>query len=146
VLILPYRFADKSEILALQENSDVDLSAAVPENFYSDLDNIPTAYAGGVFLVAELNDRIVGMGGLLSTGEIVRMRVHTEHRRQGIATDILAKLVDWAREIGMRRVFLHTQEEQVAAQQLYITQGFEEVGRGTIHGNSVVGYERLLDS
>jgi GNAT superfamily N-acetyltransferase len=73
------------------------------------------------------------------------MRVHAEHRRQGLATRIVADLVDQARKLGMRRVFLHTLEEQVAAQRLYLANGFEESGRGSMHGNLAVAYERSID-
>jgi GNAT superfamily N-acetyltransferase len=144
MLIRPYRPMDRREVLALQDSADVDLNATVPDDFYSDLDDIESAYVGGVFLVAEVNGAIAGMGGLLSTGEIVRMRVHAEHRRQGLATRILASLIDRARDLGMKRVFLHTLQEQAAAQRLYVAHGFEEVGRGRIHGNPVVAYQRSI--
>jgi ribosomal-protein-alanine N-acetyltransferase len=139
--IRPYRPGDLSAVLALQTNSDADLAATVPENFYDDLRSIETAYAKGAFVIAESEDLIVGMGGLLPTGEIVRMRVDIQHRRKGIASQVLDALLLRARELGLSRVFLHTLNEQLAAQQLYQAKGFLELGRGEIHGNSVIAYE-----
>ena len=139
--IRPYRPSDQAAVLALQTNSDADLAATVPGNFYDDLRSIETAYAKGAFVIAESDDLIVGMGGLLPTGEIVRMRVDMKHRRKGIASRILDALLLRARELGLGRVFLHTLSEQRAAQQLYQATGFVEVRRGEIHGNTVVAYE-----
>jgi len=139
--IRPYRPSDRTAVCVLQTDSDADLAATVPENFYDDLRSIETVYAKGAFVVAETEGLIVGMGGLLPTGEIVRMRVDARHRRKGIASQMLDALLLHARELGLSRVFLHTLSEQHAAQQLYQATGFLEMRRGEIHGNSVIQYE-----
>lgn len=142
--IRPYTSSDRSAVLALRANSDAGLAATVPASFYDDLQSIDTAYEGGAFVIAESEDMIVGMGGLLRTGEIVRMRVAAQHRRKGIASQILEALLLRARELGLSRVFLHTLSEQFAGQQLYQATGFHESERGEIHGNSIIGYEKDL--
>lgn len=142
--VRPYRPTDHDGVSALRGSSEADLSATVPQNFYDDLGTIEATYEGGAFLVAELDGTVIAMGGLLATGEIVRMRVLSEHRRKGIASAILTALITRARELGMDRVFLHTLTEQRAARQLYLAHRFRETGQGEIHGNSVVGYECVL--
>ena len=135
---------DLPGILALQAAADVDLAARVPDDFYDDLRHVDAAYHGGALLVAELDGTIVGMGGLLPTGEIVRMRTDPGQRRKGIASGILSALLARAGQRRLKRVFLHTLREQTAAQQLYLTAGFRESGRGEIHGNPVIAYEKWL--
>jgi GNAT superfamily N-acetyltransferase len=113
--IRAYRSSDRAAVLALQANSDAGLAAVVPENFYDDLRDIDAAYEGGAFVIAETENTILGMGGLLPTGEIVRMRVVDQHRRKGIGSQILEALRLRAKDLGLSRVFLHTLREQHAA-------------------------------
>ena len=142
--IRDYRIADHADVLALKQAAEADLAADVPVDFYQDLQKIETSYAGGAFLVAEACGRIVGMGGLLPTGEVVRMRVDSAFRRRGIARQILEKLLARARRLGMERVFLHTLTVQHAARSLYVQAGFRESAGGEIHGNAVIAYEKFL--
>jgi ribosomal protein S18 acetylase RimI-like enzyme len=54
---------------------------------------------------------IVGTGILLlrpAEGEIVRMSVHRDYRRRGIATQLLAELLHLASEDGVSRIVVET--------------------------------------
>jgi len=77
-----------------------------------DLNDISSAYANAIFLVAWSQDKIVGTGALVprscEAAEIVRMSVLAEMRRQGIGKALLQQLVKRAREAGYHKIILET--------------------------------------
>jgi putative acetyltransferase len=93
-----------------------------------DLDDIAASYAGGVFLVARHQGQIIGTGALAprsnDTGEVVRMSVAANWRRQGIGRRILQDLVDGARQSGYRRIILETTETWQEVIAFYLRFGF----------------------
>ena len=145
MIVRLYKPEDQQAIELIQQESQSSLRANTPEGFFSDLTNIPAAFEGGLFLVAELEGRVAGFGGLFADGEIVRMRVRADCRRKGVATHILQALIAGAKQLGMKQVHLHTLEEQHSAQQLYLAFGFVETERGELHGNRVVAYHLSID-
>lgn len=70
-------------------------------------------------------DQAVGTGRLLPEFRIGRMAVVTAHRRSGIASLILERLVAVAAERGARTVVLHA---QVAVLDFYLRHGFAAEG------------------
>jgi ribosomal protein S18 acetylase RimI-like enzyme len=93
-----------------------------------DLDDISASYAGGVFLVAVLGDRIVGTGAMVphseDTAEICRMSVARAHRRQGIGGAILRRLLEAAQAAGFRKLILETTSTWKDAVAFYQKNGF----------------------
>lgn len=100
-----------------------------------DLQEIGAAYQdpGGEFLLGFLDGTLVAMGGLRprspEEGEIRRMRVHPDFQRRGFARQLLEDLEERARALGFGRLALDTTVEQLAAQRLYESAGFRQVGR-----------------
>lgn len=94
-----------------------------------DLDDIEHTYADAVFLVAWQKGRVIGTGALVpragDTGEIVRMSVAAEMRRQGIGRMILQKLCERARSKGYKRLVLETTETWADVIKFYKNFGFE---------------------
>ena len=83
----------------------------VDESLNADLDNIDRHYGRDCVLVALDGEQVVGTGILvLGAGEweIVRMSVHRDHRRSGIATRLLEKLLRHAPEYGVNRIVVET--------------------------------------
>ncbi len=84
----------------------------VKEAFNPDLDDIASSYRGETFLVAELGGGVVGTGALIYEGDgfgrVMRMSMRKEHRRKGIASAVLERLIDEARSRGYRQVVLET--------------------------------------
>lgn len=144
IQIRSYEPGDAAAIKRLHAESQVDVEANVAEDFFDDLFSIEESFAGGAFVVAHTGEILVGMGGLFASGEVVRMRVAAQHRRQGIARLILRELIESAERLGFQSIHLHTLQEQRAAQALYLSCGFVEVDRGSLHGNAVVAYARTL--
>jgi GNAT superfamily N-acetyltransferase len=116
-----------------------------------DLHQIEEVYqrAGGEFLVAEADGIVVAMGALKrsgpQSGEIRRMRVSPSYQRQGIGRNLLGALERRAAASGYTRLHLDTTTVQTAAQQLYVSAGYREVGREREGPFEVVLYEKTLD-
>ncbi len=60
---------------------------------------------------------------------ILNLAVHPEHRRRGIAWNLLREAISQAREQGARVAWLEVRPSNSAARALYESFGFEEVGR-----------------
>ncbi len=76
-------------------------------------------------LVTDAQRRPVGAGRIKADGHIGRMAVLKEYRGQGVGTAMLAALLEYAREQGHTRIFLHA---QISAVPFYARFGFIESG------------------
>jgi ribosomal protein S18 acetylase RimI-like enzyme len=115
-----------------------------------DLDAIPATYLddGGEFLVGLSDGRLVAMGALRhvtdTRGEVKRTEVDPAFQRRGYARLILAGLEDRARELGYRELRLDTTIRHTAAQHLFASAGYREVGRGQLAGVEVAYFAKSL--
>lgn len=104
-----------------------------------DLDDIAASYAGGVFLVAVNDGRLVGTGALLpeaaGVGRIVRMSVSAAERRRGIGRAVLRALIAAAAARGYTRIVLETTTTWADAIAFYEANGFRRTheAEGDIH-------------
>ena len=101
---------------------------AVDESLNTDLDDIDTHYDNDCVLVAVDSATVVGTGVLLireTEGEIVRMSVHRDYRRRGIARQVLAELVNLATGYGVKRIVVETNAKWIEARNLYEAFGFK---------------------
>ncbi|MCI7369622.1 MAG: ribosomal protein S18-alanine N-acetyltransferase [Firmicutes bacterium] len=71
----------------------------------------------------------VGMMYVLDEGYISNVAVSPEHRRLGIADTLINALIDRANEKDLSFVTLEVRKSNVPAIELYIKNGFSEVGR-----------------
>ena len=69
-----------------------------------------------------------GMSYVLDEGEIVNVAVHPDYRRRGYARAVLGALFRFADAHGIRHLVLEVRASNVAAQALYRSLGFTEVG------------------
>lgn len=87
----------------------------------------------GVFVVARVDDRAVGCGGLQRfadrTGEVKRMWIDEGRRGVGLGRRMLAELEGHARRLGYRRVLLDTNAVLVEAIALYRSSGYRQIER-----------------
>jgi ribosomal protein S18 acetylase RimI-like enzyme len=100
---------------------------SIDESLNRDLDDVDTHYGSDCVLVALDGPQIVGTGVLLLRaveGEIVRMSVHRDYRRRGIARRLVAELLQVASENGVSRIVVETNAEWTEAQDLYEASGF----------------------
>lgn len=115
-----------------------------------DLHHVDAVYLRrrGEFLVGVYDEQVVAMGELKQTSEeraeIKRMRVHPDFQRRGFGQAILQALESRARELGYRVLHLDTTARQIAAQRLYLKNGFHETGRTVIVGFDCILMEKRL--
>lgn len=80
---------------------------------------------GCVFVVCEQNDKIVGYGGLYSTGDITNVAVLKEFRHQGIGKDIVEEIKNIAKSNNIDSIFLEVRVSNQNAIKLYEKCGFK---------------------
>jgi ribosomal-protein-alanine N-acetyltransferase len=84
------------------------------------------------YLVAEVDGTVVGHAVASAAGddaELQRIAVDPAYRRRGLASDLLAAVVEQAAEEGAGRLLLEVREDNTTAADFYQARGFEEVGR-----------------
>ena len=84
------------------------------------------------WLVALEEDRVVGYVGSQSSideADIMNVAVHPDFRRQGIAEDLINRLVADLKERGIRALLLEVRVSNTPAITLYEKLGFSQVGR-----------------
>jgi len=93
----------------------------------------------------------VGCGAIkpfdTQSAEVKRMYILPAHRGSGLAGQILAKLEQWAAEVGYTQCILETGKKQPEAIALYKKNGYEVTANyGQYHGveNSVCMCKRLV--
>jgi putative acetyltransferase len=128
VTIRPFAPADQAPAQQLILAGLGEHWGAIDFSLNQDLNDIGHTYANGTFLVATFDDKIIGTGALLpameGTGQIVRMSVHREWRRQGIGRRLLDALIQAARQRGYRRLLLETTSSWQEVVQFYRRYGF----------------------
>ena len=128
LLIIPFHPDDQAAVKQLILAGLVEHWGFLDPTKNPDLEDIAASYHAGTFLVARLEEEIVGTGALVprqaGTAEIVRMSVAQQHRRSGIGRRILAALIAQARAQGFQRVILETTATWQEVIEFYLRCGF----------------------
>jgi GNAT superfamily N-acetyltransferase len=99
------------------------------EGVIDDYTSIPPSE--GIIYVLEVEVEIVGMGALKKLkegiGEIKRMYIRSEYRGRKYGKAMLAKLLDYAKNLGYVRIRLDTADFLTVAQHIYRSAGFKEI-------------------
>jgi len=85
----------------------------------------------GDFTVAVSGDTLLGYGDFLSVldeGYIGNVAVSADHRRKGIGAAILDELIRQGKEKELAFLTLEVRQSNAAAQELYLSRGFDVVG------------------
>lgn len=98
----------------------------------SDLDDVATAYGPGrgQLVVIEMDGRIVGCGGITSSGGkgyLKRMYLDGSLRGLGLGQALMDRLLAKARELNLSEIELDTRPSMTAAIRLYERNGFQRV-------------------
>ncbi|MEV4666463.1 ribosomal protein S18-alanine N-acetyltransferase [Microbacterium sp. LWO12-1.2] len=88
----------------------------------------------GRYLVDEHDGVIIGYGGVRALqgsadADIQTIALDADHRGTGRGRALLRALLDAAAERGAREVFLEVRADNPSAEGLYVSEGFEEIGR-----------------
>ena len=115
--------SDIDEILELEKNHNVHiLTKNILEN---DLNNESNYY-----LIAKKDDIILGYIGIsyiLDTADIISIVVSKDYTRKGIASLLLSHIFEFCKENNISKIMLEVRESNLAAQNLYIKQGFKKI-------------------
>ena len=129
ITILPFQPESQVEVKNLILAGLAEHWGTIDPSKNPDLDDICSTYANGIFLVAWLQNRIIGTGALIpksnNTAEVVRMSVAADMRRRGIANRILQRLCDQAKSNEVQRLVLETTETWHEVIGFYIRFGFQ---------------------
>lgn len=75
---------------------------------------------------------------------LVALWVQPQHRRTGVASQLVAAIEGWAREVGASRVSLWVSQGNSAAERLYLGRGYVESGqRKPLPSHPVITQEQL---
>jgi len=102
------------------------------------LRNIEDTYTrkGHIFLVAEIDGRVVGTACLVfedhARGRVVRMSVARAHRRRGVARSLLRRIIECAKSRALSELVVATQAEWADAMGCYRAAGFVPFDRDKI--------------
>lgn len=94
--------------------------------FYDELKNPHTIY-----FVCVSNEEIIGYGGMwhvADEGQITNIAVKKNFRRKGVASAILLRLIETAKELDIAVMGLEARKSNAAALFLYEKYGFVSVG------------------
>lgn len=126
--IVPFQPEDQERVKSLILTGLVEHWGYLDASKNPDLVDIQTHYGQAAFLVAWLDERIVGTGALIprsaEVAEIVRMSVAVDMRRQGIGRAILQCLCERAKQLSFRRLILETTATWPEVIQFYQRFGF----------------------
>ena len=86
------------------------------------------------YLVALSEAEVIGYAGLskvasASSADVQTIAVSGTHQRQGIGRELMQRLIDKARELGAKEIYLEVREDKSAPQKLYESLGFEKIDR-----------------
>lgn len=121
------------------KKKDIDQMARVDEmcfstpwtkaDFKKELTNNPLA----LYLVAEADDKVIGYAGLwciVDEGHITNIAVHSDYRQNGIAKDLVDKMLKEANaRAGTKNFTLEVRVSNEPAIRLYKGFGFKEMGK-----------------
>ena len=82
------------------------------------------------YIGAESNGQLVAYAGIMVAGDvsdILTLSVMSEHRRKGIARELLKRMVDWSRNRKVEAIMLEMRIGNVEAEPLYLANGFRKI-------------------
>jgi ribosomal-protein-alanine N-acetyltransferase len=128
IRLRPMSRADMPGIMALEQELFPE-DAWTREMFAAEFAQPPSRR---LYLVAEEGNTLIGYGGMMFTGgpqaDVVTLAVYPAHWGRGAGTALLRALVDAASLRGCAEVLLEVREDNPRARQLYLRNGFTEVG------------------
>ncbi len=123
---------DQEEVQQLILNGLAEHFNYLDPSLNPDLEDIAATYLskGDIFLVVEMNNRIIATGALvresLQTGRIVRVSVASKNRRMGIGQIIVDRLLYISRRLDLKRILVETNLDWHEALAFYQNLGFCE--------------------
>lgn len=98
-------------------------------------------------VAAQRNESIAGYLAAwfaVPEGEIATLAVHPDWRRLGVGGLLIDSAIQEARLRGVRDLYLEVRDSNIAAQRLYVSRGFAEIGRRCRYYRNPVEDARVL--
>jgi GNAT superfamily N-acetyltransferase len=144
-----YEPGDKRAVRRLHDDALNEVGAHLGAGPWDDdLDDIEGVYleSDGEFLVGILEGEVVAMGAIKrvspDVADVKRMRVRPGLQGRGYGQAMLDALHSSAADLGYTTLHLDTTVQQRAARELYLKNGYREVGRGSVGPFDCIYYER----
>lgn len=126
-LMTDFKIMEKSHIEGMTEIERLCFNSGFGEKtFLRELENKIAHY-----IVAVSDGKISGYGGIWNIcgeADIIDIATHPDFRRQGIAEEILKRLISFCKDAGCCRINLEVRESNIPAQRLYEKSGFSYCG------------------
>ena len=122
------RRAGKSDVPGIIEIEKVSFSDPWDKQLFLDAIDPKDKY----LMVAEGGKEIEGyivFEKVLDEGHITNLAVADKHRKKGVAAGLVSYVLDLAKSLGIKEIFLEVRESNEAAKKLYSKFGFREIGR-----------------
>ena len=129
ITILPFQPENQEQVKRLILTGLAEHWGVLDPSRNPDLNDIASTYSSAVFLVAWLQDKVVGTGAVVpqsdGSAEIVRMSVAADMRRAGIGSLLLRRLCQDAHSAGCHTLVLETTATWQDAIDFYLHFGFQ---------------------
>ncbi len=125
-----WQVARDARLAALRDAPGSFLTAGLSEWSWTE-DQWRRSCSTSQWVVAQAGDDVAGLARLTNGGagpHVESVWTHPEHRRRGIASALVRRLVRAARELGSRDVFVWVIQPNPEAERLYVSLGFEPTG------------------
>jgi len=137
VEVRTFRRSDQGTARELIESGLGEHFGYVDANANPDLQDIDSSYLslGHAFFVAEVSGQLVGTTGMIikpPEAQLVRVSVSASHRRRGVATRLLDRCLEYARQHQLSVLIAYTQPEWPDALGFYLHHGFRVYGNDSI--------------
>lgn len=152
VTVIPYSSQHQAAFRQINVDWISDLFVVEPHDLEQlDHPEIHILPNGGAILLAQQGETIVGTVALIRTGpdefELAKMGIMKEARGLGIGRLLCKAAVDYAREMGARRIWLESNKKAAVAVQLYERIGFRHIPlRESPYARANVHMELLLET
>jgi ribosomal-protein-alanine N-acetyltransferase len=125
ILFRPMKVTDIPAIMEIET-----LSFADPWSAYSFEDEI-TSNDLAYYIVSLVDGQVVGYAGMwvvLDEAQITNVALHPDYRGQGTGKEILAYLIELAKQLGASKMTLEVRKSNQIAQRIYRNLGFTVIG------------------
>jgi len=124
--IRPMQHSDLSVVLEIEQQL-FPTDSWTKELFLGELAEVPTTRS---VVVLEENNEVIGYAALRfigREGDINTIAIAPAHQRKGLGSKLLNWLMETAKELGVRQLFLDVRADNLAAIEMYKATGFERI-------------------
>ena len=86
----------------------------------------------GHYIAFMLSDKMIGYSGfrhVLDEAHITTLAVDRKQRKKGVGTKLIARLLNDAKGLGLKKLFLEVRQSNIPAQKIYKKLGFKVIDR-----------------